>query len=110
MLKTENPVIPDELLKRARHGDPEALGDLLEVLRVAFRSVAERQLRGRIAARVDASDVVQRAFLEAHRCFVQFTGETEAELISWLARVLDHQIAAAIRDNTMLQKRDVRRD
>src|SRR5262245_38859909 len=77
---------------------------------MALHRLAQRQLEGRIAARVDASDVVQQAFLEAHRSFTQFAGQDARELVAWLQRILDNKIATAIRDHTLLQKRNVRRE
>jgi len=72
--------------------------------------LAERQLIGRIAVRVDASDIIQQTFLEAHRSFRQFAGADARELAAWLQRILDHKVAGAIRDHTILQKRNLRRD
>ena len=63
------------LLEQARQGDQEALGRLLEAQRAALHRLAERQLDGRIAVRVDASDISQQTFLEAHRSFRQFAGQ-----------------------------------
>jgi RNA polymerase sigma-70 factor (ECF subfamily) len=71
---------------------------------------AERQLDERIAVRVDASDIIQQTFLEAHRSFRQFAGRDARELTAWLQRILDHKVAGAIRDHALLQKRSVRRD
>jgi RNA polymerase sigma-70 factor, ECF subfamily len=99
-----------ELIRQAHAGDPEALGRLLEAHRDHLRSLAARQLRGRVAARVDASDIVQQTFLDAHRYFRQFLGEDEPQLVAWLERILDQSVAKTIRDHTLLQKRDVRRE
>src|SRR5262249_39370460 len=101
---------PNELLEQALQGDREALGRLLETQRAVLHRLAQRQLQGRIAVRVDASDVIQQTFLEAHRTFPQFAGEDARELIAWLECILDHKIAGAIRDHTLLQKRAVGRE
>jgi RNA polymerase sigma-70 factor (ECF subfamily) len=101
---------PNDLLEQALQGDREALGRLLEAQRAALHRLAERQLEGRIAARVDASDILQQTFLEAHRCFPQFAGHDARELCAWLHSILDHKVAAAIRDHTLLQKRNVGRE
>ena len=98
------------LLEKARQGDREALGRLLEAQRAALHRLAERQLGGPIAVRVDASDIIQQTFLEAHRGFRQFAGQDERELTAWLLRILDHKVAGAIRDHALLQKRNVHRD
>ena len=98
------------LLEKARQGDREALGRLLEAQRAALHRLAERQLDERIAVRVDASDIIQQTFLEAHRSFQQFAGQDARQLAAWLERILDHKIAGAIRDHALLQKRNVGRD
>jgi len=98
------------LLEQARQGDREALGRLLEAQRVALHRLAERQLDGRLAVRVDASDIIQQTFLEAHRSFRQFAGQDARQLAAWLEGILDHKIAGVIRDHTLLQKRAVQRE
>jgi len=99
-----------DLLERARRGNGEALGRLLELHRMALHRLAERQLDGRVAVRVAASDVIQQTFLEAHRRFGQFAGREEREWAAWLRAILEHKVAGAIRDHALLQKRTVRRE
>jgi RNA polymerase sigma-70 factor (ECF subfamily) len=103
-------VSADKLLQQARRGDLDALGRLLETQRTALRRMAEGRLGERIEVRVDASDVIQQTFLEAHRSFQQFAGQDARELVAWLHGILDHKVAGAVRDHTLLQKRDVRRE
>jgi RNA polymerase sigma-70 factor (ECF subfamily) len=98
------------LLEQARRGDAEALGQLLELHRAGLHRLAERQLGGRVAVRVAASDVIQQTFLEAHRRFGQFAGRGEREWAAWLRAILEHRVAGAIRDHALLQKRTVRRE
>ena len=109
-MKKKDALTTSELLDRAVRGDPDSLGRLLEAQRVALHRLAERQLEGRIAVRVDASDVLQQTFLEAYRGFPQFTGRDIRELTAWLRSILEHKIAGAIRDHALLQKRDVSRE
>jgi len=101
---------PNQLLEQALQGDQGALGRLLEAQRIALERLARRQLEGRVAVRVAASDVIQQTFLEAYRSFPQFAGTDARELLAWLHTILDHKIAAAIRDNTQVQKRNVGRE
>jgi RNA polymerase sigma-70 factor (ECF subfamily) len=100
----------NELLKQAHQGDREALGRLLEAQRSALYRLAQRQLEGRIAVRVDASDIIQQTFLEAHRGFALSAAQDAQDLAAWLKSILDHKIASAIRDHTLLQKRNLRRE
>jgi RNA polymerase sigma-70 factor, ECF subfamily len=106
----DDSLTPNELLERALQGDREALGRLLEAHRTALHQLAKRQLEGRIAVRVDASDVIQQTFLEAYRSFPQFAGQDARELVAWLQSILDHKVATAIRDHTLLQKRNIGRE
>jgi RNA polymerase sigma-70 factor (ECF subfamily) len=106
----DNAASTSELLERARRGDGEALGRLLELHRPGLHHHARRQLDGRVAVRVAASDVIQQTFLEAHRRFGQFAGREEREWVAWLRAILDHRVAGAIRDHSLLQKRTVRRE
>ena len=105
-----NAPTPGELLDQALQGHPEALGRLLEAQRGDLHRLAKRQLEGRIAVRVDASDVIQQTFLEAYRSFPQFAGRDARELVAWLQSILDHKVAGAIRDHALLQKRNVGRE
>jgi RNA polymerase sigma-70 factor (ECF subfamily) len=106
----DNPLRAIQLLNQARQGDREALGQLLEAERTALHRLAQRQLEGRVSVRVDASDIIQQTFLEAHRNFPQFAGQGAEEWIAWLQSILDHKVAGAIRDHAILQKRSVRRE
>src|SRR5437868_5968486 len=100
----------NELLAPAQPGDREAPGRRLEAQRTALHRLAEHQVKGRVAVRVDASDVIQQTFLEAYRGFPQFAGQDVRELVAWLQSILDHKVAGAIRDHTLLQKRNVGRE
>jgi RNA polymerase sigma-70 factor (ECF subfamily) len=51
----------------------------------------------RLQAKLDASDVVQQALLQAHQGRAQYRGGTEAEWLAWLRAVLASALAAAAR-------------
>jgi RNA polymerase sigma-70 factor (ECF subfamily) len=99
-----------DLIGRARRGDEAALGRLLEENRAALLAEAERQLRRRLAARVDSADIIQQTFLEAHRGFERFEGHSEVQFASWLRTILNRNIAGQLRDHTRVAKRDLRRE
>jgi RNA polymerase sigma-70 factor (ECF subfamily) len=97
----------EELLRRARAGETDARGRLLEGYRSYLTLLARVQLGRHLQSKVDPSDVVQEAFLEAHRDFDQFQGQTGAELRAWLRRVLVRNLADQIR-HYRTQRRDFR--
>ena len=53
-----------DLLERARAGDREALNALLARHRERLRRMVEMRLDTRLQARMDASDVVQEAYVD----------------------------------------------
>jgi RNA polymerase sigma-70 factor (ECF subfamily) len=96
------------LLNRARVGDREALGKLLDRFRSYLRLLARHQLKKRLREKLDASDLIQETFLEAQRDFGQFRGSSEAELAAWLRQILAHNLANQIERYYGAKGRDVR--
>src|SRR5437016_14501084 len=99
---------PEQLLTQARAGDAAALGKLLERYRGYLTLLARLQIGRRLQGKADAADLVQETFLEAHQNWGRFRGTTEAELLSWLRRILAAQIADLMRRYLGAQRRDVR--
>jgi RNA polymerase sigma-70 factor, ECF subfamily len=99
-----------ELLNRARDGDGAARDRLFERCRTYVSVVARTQVEGWMRAKVDSSDLVQQTLLEAHRCFVDFRGTTEAEWLAWLKQILAHNTTDFVRRYRGTEKRSVRRE
>src|SRR5438270_4361661 len=99
---------PEHLLRGARAGDAATLGRLLELYRRYLGLLARVQIGQRLQGKIDASDLVQETFLEAHRNFPRFRGTTEAELVSWLRQILAAKLADLLRRYLGTQGRDVR--
>lgn len=98
---------PEQLLATARAGGGDELGQLLEIYRRYLRLLAELGIEGRFKAKVDASDLVQETFLDAHRDFANFRGTTERELMAWLKQILAANLTDHVRRRYGAQKRDV---
>ena len=98
---------PLELLTQARGGSEQALGRLLESYSTYLTLLARVQIGRRIQGKVDAGDVVQETFLEAHRQIANFRGTTEAELVAWLRKILAGQLALTFRRFLGTKGRDV---
>ena len=78
--------------------EPAEPGDRpLESYRAYLRLLARLELGARLQAKLDASDVVQQAILQAHQHRQQFRGTTEAEWLAWLRAILANTLAAAAR-------------
>src|SRR3954452_21806686 len=98
---------PQVLLEQARKGNDVALGQLLESYSRYLTLLARVQIGRRLQGKVDAGDVVQEVFLEAHRQIANFRGTTEAEFIAWLRRILAGQLALTLRRYLGTKGRDV---
>ncbi len=97
-----------ELLERARAGNADAIGRLLQGYESYFLLLVRLQLGAKLRGKVDPGDIVQETFLEAHRQFAQFRGTTEREVLAWLRRILAGQLALTMRRFLGTRGRDVR--
>jgi RNA polymerase sigma-70 factor (ECF subfamily) len=98
----------EALLALARTGDTAALGELLELHRSYLALLARLQIGRRLQGKVDAADLVQDTFLEAHRNFALFRGTDAAEFAGWLRQILAATLAMLLRRYLGTQRRDVR--
>jgi RNA polymerase sigma-70 factor (ECF subfamily) len=98
------------LLDRARGGQDDCLGQLLDRYRNYLHVVARTQIDLHLSVRASPSDVVQETFLRAARQFQTFRGDSEGELLAWLRRILARSIVNAYAHHVRSKKRDVRRD
>jgi RNA polymerase sigma-70 factor, ECF subfamily len=98
------------MLKDARQGKPDALGRLLDLYRGYLRLLLRLQIGRRLRSKIDDSDLIQETFLEAHRQFANFRGQSEGELLNWLREILAGSLAQTIRRYYKTQRRDLRRE
>src|SRR6516162_9375904 len=93
-------------LECARQGDTRALGKLLESFRPYVRVMLRAFQDERLRARIDTSDLIQDALLEAHRSFAGFRGTTVAELVMWLRQIVLRSAGRTLRSFAGTGKRD----
>jgi RNA polymerase sigma-70 factor, ECF subfamily len=101
-------VKPEQMISEARTGSAAALGPLLELYRNYLRLLARVEIGRRLQGKLDASDLVQDAFLEAHRNFDLFQGTDEPQFACWLRQILAAKVANLVRHYFGTQARDVR--
>lgn len=101
---------PEILIRDAKAGREHALGSLLDLYRNYLRLLAKLEIGHRVQAKLDASDVVQEVFLEAHRHFGQFNGNSEGEFVQWLRMILAARVSNTLRHYLGTQGRDIRRE
>ena len=98
----------DRLLERARAGQNDALGQVLEVYHSYLTLLARLQIDRQFDGKFDASDVVQDTFLAVQQGFGGFRGSTQQELLAWLRKILASRIADQVRRFQEAKCRDVR--
>jgi RNA polymerase sigma-70 factor (ECF subfamily) len=96
------------MIEEARAGDVAALGRLLERHRNYLRLLARIEIGRRLQGKLDASDLVQEVFLDAHRYFPAFRGAAENQFVRWLREILAGTLANHVRRYFGTQARDVR--
>jgi RNA polymerase sigma-70 factor (ECF subfamily) len=84
-------------LEEARKGDVSALWRASDDVRPYLRAVAAGILRGRLAGKVDVSDVVQQGMLAGVERFDQFRGTTRGEWQKWLVVIVRNEARNLLR-------------
>jgi RNA polymerase sigma-70 factor (ECF subfamily) len=100
----------DELLSRARTGDTDARGRMLQMFWLALLHEARRDFPADLQAKGSASDVVQETMLDAHRDLEQFNGRTSEEFFAWLLSLLQHNFSNFARAYRTQAKRQIKRE
>jgi RNA polymerase sigma-70 factor (ECF subfamily) len=99
-----------ELLDQARAGDHAAADRLLAQHREPVRRMIDLRLDPAIAARVDASDVVQEVLLEASRRLDLYLRSPNMPFHLWLRHIAKDHIIDAHRRHRQAQRRGVDRE
>ena len=98
------------LIGLARAGDRQALSALLERHRDRLRRMVELRLDWRLQARIDASDILQDAFLEVATRLDEDLRGPELPLFLWLRLVVGQRLATVHRHHLGTQIRDASRE
>jgi RNA polymerase sigma-70 factor (ECF subfamily) len=99
-MASTSPIDPDDtdlILRDAAHGDQAALRSLLERHRERLRRMVALRLDSRVAVRVDASDVVQEALIDAARKLADFERDRPLPFYPWLHRLAAERLEAVHR-------------
>jgi RNA polymerase sigma-70 factor, ECF subfamily len=100
----------NELLEKSRQGDAQAQEQLLGQHREALRRMIALRLDPAIAARLDASDVVQDVLLEASRRLDDYLRNPVMPFPLWLRHLAKDHIIDAHRRHRVAQRRGVDRE
>jgi RNA polymerase sigma-70 factor (ECF subfamily) len=103
---TEAIDVSRELLRRAADGDQAALADLLSPYRARLKRMVRIRLNPRLQGRVDDSDVIQDALLEASQRLREYLKGPGMPFFLWLRHITGQKLIDVHRRHLGRQKRD----
>ena len=103
------PSTPTPNARRSPSGD-ETIARALEPYRHRLRRSVELRLDARLRARLDASDIVQEALVEAIRRYGEFDEERSGSLYLWLRFLAHQRLLQLHRRHLAAAKRTVERE
>jgi RNA polymerase sigma-70 factor (ECF subfamily) len=101
---------PAELIARLQAGDPAALNTMFDRHRDRLRRMVEIRLDSRLKARLDASDVVQEAYLEVAARLDEYVRDPKLPPFLWLRLVVGERLMKLHRHHLGAQMRDAGRE
>jgi RNA polymerase sigma-70 factor (ECF subfamily) len=100
----------NRLLMQISSGQREAFNELFERHRGDLRRAVELRLDRRLAARVDASDIVQEAQMHAYRRLDDYLQRRPMPFRLWLRKTAQERISNHRRDHLQTARRSVHRE
>jgi RNA polymerase sigma-70 factor (ECF subfamily) len=100
----------ERCLNRARAGDEQALDELLSRCREPLRRAVGLRLDPKLAHREDASDVVQKTLVEAHRRFRDYLKDPRMPFTLWLRHIAQDRIIDTHRRHQAAGRRSIDRE
>jgi RNA polymerase sigma-70 factor (ECF subfamily) len=109
-IMTRDPSETSGLLRRAGDGDAAALGQLLDGHRKRLRRMVRLRLDPRLQSRIDPSDVLQEAFLEAAQRLAEYLRDPKMPFFLWLRFLTGQKLLALRRRHLGTEARDASRE
>lgn len=98
------------LIDRVRRGDSEAQAELFSRFRDRLRQMIRLRLDPRLQGRLDASDVIQDAYLDYSRRFTEYTANPEVPFYIWLRSLTGQRLVDLHRRHLGAKIRDAGRE
>jgi RNA polymerase sigma-70 factor (ECF subfamily) len=107
---SDNPSEVGRLLDRAAAGDPEAWRALFDRDRDRLRRMVALRMDRRLQGRVDPSDVIQGADIEAMARFPEYVRQPDMPFFLWLRLIVGQRLTLLHRRHLGAQARDAGRE
>jgi len=105
-----NPEVTKKLLERTRNGDASAFEELFKRHRTRLQKAINMRIDRRVAARMDASDVLQETHMEAFKRFPDYLKQEGMPFYLWLHWIAREKLIGLHRRHLMAGKRTVRHE
>lgn len=102
----QNPPGIEALLERAAGGDTEAVAELLSQHRDRLKRMVHLRLNRRLQGRVDDSDVIQEAWIDAARKLPAYAAAPQLPFFLWLRNLVGLKLTEIHRRHLGTQMRD----
>ena len=106
----ENSSETNRLLQRAADGDPQTWGTLLTRHADRLRRMVAFRLDPRLQGRIDPSDVIQEAYLEASKHLADYLRNPSLPFFLWLRGIAGNKLRELHRTHLATQMRDAGRE
>ncbi len=100
----------DEMVERLRAGDQSALAELFSLYRTQLWRMVSFRLDRRLYGRVDESDVLQEAFIDANQRIDHFFKEEQRSIFVFLRLITEQRLVDVHRRHLGRKMRDARRE
>ena len=100
----------EALLLDAKHGNDEAINQLMDRHRQSVRRLVQMRLDQKVRVRVDVSDVVQDVLIEANRRLSAYLEDPKLDFHLWIRQIAKDRIIDAHRRHRGTAKRTVDRE
>ncbi len=94
------------LIERAAGGDQDAMNELFEQHRARLKKMVRMRLNRRLQGRVDDSDVLQDAYVEAAKRLPDYLSNPRAPFFLWLRQITSQKLIDIHRYHLGAQARD----
>jgi RNA polymerase sigma-70 factor (ECF subfamily) len=109
-MRTQNSDETDVLLRKAAAGDQKSWGVVLTRHAERLHRMVAYRLDQRLQGRIDASDVIQEAYIEASKHLADYLGEPSVPFFLWLRGVTGNKLRELHRHHLGTQMRDAARE
>lgn len=102
--------VAEVLLERLRSGEEHALAALFELYHDRFVRLVEFRLDHKLRTRVDPTDVLQEAYIDASKRLDHFFSRESSSISVWLRLIVLQRLQLMVRHHLLTDKRDARRE